>query len=96
MSIHPLALVSPEAELGAGVVVAAFATIEAGVFLGTIALLEVAPSSKLGYRLARTMRLVNMQLLVGNHSILPAQKQSEKLSSVSTTFFEKVSRFIER
>lgn len=34
MSIHPLAAVSPEAELGIGVTVAAFATIEPGVRLG--------------------------------------------------------------
>ena len=34
MSIHPLALVSPESELGTGVTVAAFATIEAGVTIG--------------------------------------------------------------
>ena len=34
VSIHPLALVSPEAELGVGVTISAFATIEAGVSLG--------------------------------------------------------------
>lgn len=34
MSIHPLASVSPEAELGIGVTVAAFASIEAGVTIG--------------------------------------------------------------
>ena len=34
MSIHPLALVSPESKLGTGVTVAAFATIEAGVTIG--------------------------------------------------------------
>ena len=34
VSIHPLALVSPESELGTGVTVAAFATIEAGVTIG--------------------------------------------------------------
>ena len=34
MSIHPLAAVSPEAELGTGVTVAAFASIESGVKLG--------------------------------------------------------------
>lgn len=34
MSIHPLALVSPEARLGTGVTVGAFATVEAGVELG--------------------------------------------------------------
>ena len=34
VSIHPLALVSPESKLGTGVTVAAFATIEAGVTIG--------------------------------------------------------------
>ena len=34
VSIHPLALVSPESELGTGVTVAAFATIESGVTIG--------------------------------------------------------------
>lgn len=34
MSIHPLAAVSPEARLGVGVTVGAFATVEAGVELG--------------------------------------------------------------
>ncbi|MFM8827330.1 MAG: acyl-ACP--UDP-N-acetylglucosamine O-acyltransferase [Actinomycetota bacterium] len=34
MSIHPLAAVSPEAKLGVGVKVGAFATVEAGVELG--------------------------------------------------------------
>ena len=34
VSIHPLALVNPESELGTGVTVAAFATIEAGVTIG--------------------------------------------------------------
>lgn len=34
MSIHPLALVSPDARLGVGVTIHAFATVEAGVELG--------------------------------------------------------------
>ena len=34
VSIHPLAAVSPEARLGVGVTVHAFATIEAGAVLG--------------------------------------------------------------
>jgi UDP-N-acetylglucosamine acyltransferase len=34
VSIHPLAVVSPEAKLGTGVTVGAFATVEAGVELG--------------------------------------------------------------
>ena len=51
MSIHPLASVSPEAELGIGVTVAAFASIEAGVRLGDYCTVANGAVIKSGTRL---------------------------------------------
>lgn len=51
MSIHPLASVSPEADLGVGVTVAAFATIEGGVRLGDYCSVAGGAVIKAGTRL---------------------------------------------
>ena len=51
MSIHPLASVSPDAELGVGVSIAAFATVEAGVRLGDYCSVASGAVIKAGSRL---------------------------------------------
>lgn len=51
MSIHPLASVSPDASLGIGVTVAAFASIEAGVTLGDYCTVASGAVIKTGVRM---------------------------------------------
>ena len=95
MSIHPLALVSPEAELGVGVTVAAFATIEAGVSVGDYCRIASGAVIKTGVSLGSDNE-------IGEHTVIGGQPQHTarpetvgKSSSANTTFFAKVSRFIE-
>ena len=75
VSIHPLALVSPESELGTGVTVAAFATIEAGVTIGeNCSVGSGSVSLKPASQLVTTMKSVNMLSLAGNHSTPHARR----------------------
>ena len=68
MSIHPLALVSPEAELGVGVTVAAFATIEAGVSLGDYCAIGSGAVIKTGVSIGCNNE-------IGEHSVIGGQPQ---------------------
>ena len=68
VSIHPLALVSPEAELGAGVAVAAFATIEAGVSLGDYCTIGSGAVIKTGVSIGSNNE-------IGEHAVIGGQPQ---------------------
>ena len=68
VSIHPLALVSPEAELGVGVTVAAFATIEAGVSVGDYCSIASGAVIKTGVSLGSDNE-------IGEHTVIGGQPQ---------------------